>query len=69
MFYQKNFLIVSEVIVASGFASIHLVKYAIATTANLFPLYVVRKGRTKSIPHICKGHVCAMSCVYAEGFV
>ena len=38
MFYQKNFFTVSEVIVASGLASIHLVKYSIATTANLFPL-------------------------------
>ena len=38
MFCQKNFLIVSEVMVASGFVSIHLVKYSMATTPNLFPL-------------------------------
>ena len=38
MFCQKNFFTVSKVIVASGLASIHLVKYSIATTANLFPL-------------------------------
>jgi len=29
------------VILASGLASIHLVKYSMATTANLFPLVMV----------------------------
>jgi hypothetical protein len=32
MFCQKNFCIVAEVIVAKGFASIHLEKYSTATT-------------------------------------
>jgi hypothetical protein len=31
MFYQKNFCTVAEVIVAKGFASIHLEKYSTAT--------------------------------------
>jgi hypothetical protein len=39
MFCQMNFLIDSKVMVASGFASICLVKYLIATIANLFPLW------------------------------
>jgi hypothetical protein len=33
MFYQKNFCIVAEVMLNSGFASIHLEKYSTATTA------------------------------------
>ena len=33
MFYQKNFLIVSEVMFISGLASIHFVKYSTATAA------------------------------------
>ena len=37
MFCQKNILIVSKVFVASGFASIHLVKYSMEMTVNLFP--------------------------------
>ena len=41
MFYQKNFFTVSDVIVASGLVSIHLVKYSIATTTNLSPLVMV----------------------------
>jgi uracil phosphoribosyltransferase len=31
---QKNFLIVLDVMVATGVTSIHLVKYSKATTAN-----------------------------------
>jgi hypothetical protein len=38
MFCQKKFCTKSEVIDASGFASIHLAKYSTTTTANLFPL-------------------------------
>jgi len=67
MFCQKNFFIVSEVIVASGLASIHLVKYSIATTTNLFP-YEGGRGPTRSMPHICNGQVGGMSCTTAEGF-
>ena len=50
MFCQKNFFTDSEVIVASGFASIHLVKYSIATTANLFPLAKVVVARQGPCP-------------------
>ena len=67
MFCQKNFLIVYEVMVASGFASIHLVKYSMATTANLFPPWAVGIGPTRSIPHLCNGHDAEMSWVCAEG--
>jgi hypothetical protein len=35
MFCQKNFWTVTEVIVAKGFASIHLEKYSTATTTYL----------------------------------
>ena len=55
MFCQKNFFTVSEVIVASGLASIHLVKYSIATTMNLFPPCEGGSGLTRSMPHLCNG--------------
>ena len=61
MFCQKNFLTVSEVIFASGFASIHLAKYSTATTANLFPPWDGGNGPTRSIPHLCSGHVGGIS--------
>jgi hypothetical protein len=35
MFFQKHFLIVAEVILVRGSASIHFVKYSTATTAYL----------------------------------
>ena len=38
---QKNFFTVFDVILVSGLASIHLVKYSMATTANWFPLAMV----------------------------
>ena len=41
IFCQKKFFTVSHVILASGLALIHLVKYSMATTANLFPLAIV----------------------------
>ena len=50
MLYQKNFFTISEVIVASGLASIHLVKYSIATTTNLFPLAKVVVARQGPYP-------------------
>jgi hypothetical protein len=68
MFCQKSFLIVFEVIDASGLASIHLVNYSMAMTVNLFPPWVVGSGPTRSIPHLYNGHVGDMSCVGAEGF-
>jgi hypothetical protein len=67
MFCQKNFLTDSEVIVASGSASIHLVKYSTATTTNLFPLCEGGNGPTRSIPHLCNGQIGGMSCVSTEG--
>ena len=67
MFCQKNFFTHSEVMVTRGFASIHLVKYSIATTANLFPPYEGGKGPIRSIPHLCNGQVGDISYVAAEG--
>ena len=50
MFYQKNFFIDSEVMVARGLASIHLVKYLISTTTNLFPLAKVAEALQDPCP-------------------
>ena len=66
-FRQKSFFTDYEVMVARGFASIHLVKYSIATTANLFPPYEGGKGPIRSIPHLCNGQVGDISYVAAEG--
>ena len=68
MFYQKNFFTISDLIVASGLALIHLVKYFMATTMNLFPPCDGGSGPTRSMPHLCKGQVGGMSCTTAEGF-
>ena len=54
MFCQKNFFTNSDVIVARGLASIHLVKYSIATTASLFPPCDGGNGPTRSMPHLCR---------------
>jgi hypothetical protein len=48
---QKNFLMVCEVIVASGFASIQMVKYSMATTPYQRFLGAVGRSPTKSIAH------------------
>jgi hypothetical protein len=49
-FSQKNFFTEIEVIDASSFASIHLVKHSTATTANLFPLAKVVGGQQGQCP-------------------
>jgi uncharacterized membrane protein len=51
MFCQKNFWTVTEVIVAKGFASIHLEKYSIATTTYLKLPCAGGSGPNKSRPH------------------
>ena len=68
MFYQKNSFTISDVILASGLASINLVKNSMATTANLFPPCSGGNGPTRSIPHLWRGQVGGMSCTMAEGF-
>ena len=68
MFYQKNFFTISDVIFASGLASIHLMKYSMATTTNLFPPCDGGSGPTRSMPHLCWSQVGGMSCTAAEGF-
>jgi hypothetical protein len=50
MFCQKKFFTELEVIDASGFASIHLVKYSTITTTNLFPLEKVLGGQQGQCP-------------------
>lgn len=57
MLSQKNFLTYSEVMVAAGLASIHLIKYSIAMTANLLPHCDGGRGPTKSMPYLCNGQV------------
>jgi hypothetical protein len=68
MLCQKNFFTESEVIDASGFASIHLVKYSTAMTMNLFLPCKGGRGPTRSMPHLWSGHVGGISCITAEGF-
>lgn len=54
MFYQKNFLTIAEVMLASGLASIHLVKYLIATTTYLLPLRTVVRAKLGPFPIFAK---------------
>jgi hypothetical protein len=68
LFCQKIFFTELEVIDASGFASIHLVKYSIATIANLFPPCEGGKGPTRSMPHLWSGHIGGISCYSTEKF-
>jgi hypothetical protein len=57
IFCQKIFWTVTEVIVAKGFASIHLEKYSTATTTYFrFPC-AGGSGPSKSRPHLCNGQV------------
>jgi hypothetical protein len=68
MFCQKNFFTEIEVIDASSFASIHLVKYSTATTANLFPPCEGGRGPTRLMPHLWSGHIGGISCIFAKCF-
>jgi hypothetical protein len=67
MFYQKNFCTVANVIVAKGFASIHLEKYHTATTTYFRLPCAGGNGPNKSSPHLCNGHVGFISWVKDEG--
>jgi hypothetical protein len=67
MFCQKNFGTMAEVIVAKGFASIHLEKYSTAT-ATYFRLPCAGGNvPNKSNPHLCNGHVGCISWVKDKG--
>jgi hypothetical protein len=57
MFCQKNLCTVAEVIVAKGFASIHLEKYSTATTTYFKFPYTGGSGPNKSKPYLCSGQV------------
>jgi hypothetical protein len=57
MFCQKNFWTVIEVIVAKGFASIHLEKFSTATTTYMKLPCAGGSGPNKSKPHLCNGQV------------
>jgi hypothetical protein len=50
MFYEKSFWAVFDVIVDTALASIHLVKYSMATKANLRFPWAVGSGPTMSRP-------------------
>jgi hypothetical protein len=67
MFCQKNFLIVAEVIMARGLASIHFENYSTATMTYLkFPC-AGGSGPNKSRPHLCSGQMGRIRCVKDEG--
>jgi hypothetical protein len=58
---------VTEVIVAKGYASIHLEKYSTATTTYFkFPC-AGGSGPNKSRPHLCNGQVGCINWVREEG--
>ena len=57
---------VAEVIVAKGFASIHLEKYSTATTTYLKFPWAGGNGPNNSRPHLCNGQMGCMSCVKDE---
>jgi hypothetical protein len=67
IFCQKNFWIVVEVIVAKGFASIHLENYSTATTTYFKLPCAGGSGPNKSRPHLCNGQVGCISCVRDKG--
>ena len=56
MFFVMKRMATSEVILATGSASIHLVKVSMATNRNLSPPVVVGKGPRISSPQTAKGH-------------
>jgi hypothetical protein len=58
---------VTEVIVAKGFASIHLEKYSTATTTYFKLPCAGGSGPNKSRPHLCNGQVGSISWVNNEG--
>jgi hypothetical protein len=58
---------VVEVIVAKGFASIHLEKYSTATTTYFKLPYAGGSGPNRSKPHLCSGQVGCISWVKDEG--
>jgi hypothetical protein len=57
IFCQKNLWTATEVIVANGFASIHLEKYYTATTTYFKLSCASGSGPSKSRPHLCNGQV------------
>jgi hypothetical protein len=67
IFCQKNFCIVAEVIVAKGFASIHLEKYSTATTTYFKLPCAGGSGPNKSMLHLCSGQVGYIGWVKDEG--
>jgi hypothetical protein len=67
IFCQKNFYTVAEVIVAKGFASIHLEKYSTATTTYFKLPCAGGSEPNKSRLHLCSGQVGCISWVKDEG--
>jgi hypothetical protein len=63
----EEFWTVAEVIVAKGFASIHLEKYSTATTTYFKLPCAGGSGPNKSRPHLYNAQVGCISCVRDEG--
>ena len=51
-----KFAIAPPVALWSGIASVHLVKYSVATSIHMYPRDGVLTGPTKSSPQVWKGH-------------
>ena len=67
MFCEKNFCIVLEDIIDTVLASIHLVKYSMATKVNFRLPCAMGSGPRMSSPQCCSGQVYAVSFVNCEG--
>ena len=59
-----KFATAPPVILRSGIASAHLVKYSVATNIHMYPCEGGLTGPTKSSPQVWKGHGMTMLCKF-----